>query len=64
LPTATYLIVEIGGNGFFYAYSRSASPQIVIDESLAKSLNVLVSVVEAKNTGQQPLYNQYEIEIN
>jgi len=60
LPVATYLILEIGGNGFFYAYSRCASPQIVIDEIVAESLNVLVSTVEVKKTCQQPLY----IEIN
>jgi len=50
LPTTTYLILEIGGNGFFYAYSKGASPQIVIDEIVAKSLNVLVFVVEIKKT--------------
>jgi hypothetical protein len=58
LPTATYLILDIGGNGFFYAYFRGPSPQIVIDEIVAKSLNVLVSVVEVKKTCQQPLYTQ------
>jgi Holliday junction resolvase len=64
LPTATYLILEIEGNGFFYGYSRGASPQIVIDEIMAESLNVFVYVVEVKKTCQQPLYTQNEIEIN
>jgi hypothetical protein len=56
LPTATYLILEIGGNGLFYAYSKGASPQIVIDEIVAESLNVLVSFVEVRKTCQQPFY--------
>ncbi|CAK9867770.1 unnamed protein product [Sphagnum jensenii] len=46
LPTAAYLIPEIGGNDFFYAYSRGASPQTVIDEIVPHSLNLLVSAVE------------------
>jgi hypothetical protein len=58
LPTATYLILEIEGNDFFYAYSKGASPQFVIDEIVAESLNVLVSAVEVKKTCQQPLYTQ------
>ncbi len=58
LPTTTYLILEIGGNGFFYAYSRGASPQIVIDEIVVESLNVLVYVVEVIFFCQQPLYTQ------
>ncbi len=56
LPTAAYLIPEIGGNDFFYAYSRGASPQTVIDEILPHSLSLLVSAVEVKKTCQQPLY--------
>jgi len=64
LPTATYLILEIGGNGFFYAYSRGASPQIVIDEIVVEPLNVLVSIVEVKkNLSTTTLYPN-EIEIN
>jgi hypothetical protein len=58
------LKLEIGGNGFFYAYSRGASPQIVIDEIVVESLNVLVSALEVKKTCQQPLYTQNEIEMN
>jgi hypothetical protein len=42
----------------FSAYSRGASPQIVIDEIVAKLLNVLVSTMEVKKTCQQPLYTQ------
>jgi hypothetical protein len=49
-PTATHLIPEIGGNGFFYAYSRGSLPQTIIDEIVPKSLNVLVSAVEVKDT--------------
>jgi hypothetical protein len=56
LPTAAYLIPEMGGNDFFYAYFRGASPQTVIDEIVPDSLNLLVSAVEVKETCQQPLY--------
>jgi hypothetical protein len=33
---------------FFNTYSRGVSPQIVIDEIVVESLNVLVSIVEVK----------------
>ncbi|CAN5962746.1 unnamed protein product [Sphagnum jensenii] len=46
LPTAAYLIPEIGINDFTNAYVEGASPQTVIDEILPKSLNVVVSVVK------------------
>jgi hypothetical protein len=41
---------EIGGNGFFYEYSRGSSPQTIIDEIVPESLNVLVFAVEVKET--------------
>jgi hypothetical protein len=56
LPTAAYLIPEIGINDFTNAYVEGASPQTVIDEILPKSLNVVVSVVKVKETCQQPLH--------
>jgi hypothetical protein len=56
LPTAAYLIPEMGINDFYYAYSEGVSPQTAIDEILPKSLNLVVSAVEVKKTCQQPLY--------
>jgi hypothetical protein len=46
LPTAAYLIPEMGINDFYYAYSEGVSPQTAIDEILPKSLNLVVSAVE------------------
>ncbi|KAH8936382.1 hypothetical protein BDL97_17G081500 [Sphagnum fallax] len=46
LPTATYLIPEMGINDFYYAYSERVSPQTAIDEILPKSLKLVVSAVE------------------
>ncbi|KAH8936380.1 hypothetical protein BDL97_17G081400 [Sphagnum fallax] len=46
LPTAAYLIPEIGINDFTNAYVEGASPKTTIDEILPKSLNVVVSAVE------------------
>jgi hypothetical protein len=56
LPTAAYLIPEMGINDFYYAYSERVSPQTAIDEILPKSLKLVVSAVEVKETCQQPLY--------
>jgi hypothetical protein len=56
LPTAAYLIPEIGINDFTNAYVEGASPKTTIDEILPKSLNVVVSAVEVKETCQQPLH--------
>ncbi|CAK9220712.1 unnamed protein product [Sphagnum jensenii] len=46
LPTAAYLIPEMGINDFYYAYFEGVSPQNAIDEILPKSLNLVVSAVE------------------
>jgi hypothetical protein len=56
LPTAAYLIPEMGINDFYYAYSEGVSPQTAIDEILPKSLDLVVSAVKVKETRQQPLY--------
>jgi hypothetical protein len=42
------LIPNIGGNGFFYAYFKSFSPQIIKDEIVPEPLNVLVFAMEVK----------------
>jgi hypothetical protein len=55
LPTAAYLIPEMGINDFYYAYTGGFSPQRAIDEIVPKALNLLVSAVEVKETCQQPL---------
>jgi hypothetical protein len=56
LPTAAYLIPEIGINDFNNTNFEGASPQTDVDEILPKSLNLVESVVEVKETCQQPLY--------
>jgi phospholipase/lecithinase/hemolysin len=46
LPTAAYIIPEIGANDFYNSYNRGLSPQDVIDMILPQSLSSLISAVE------------------
>jgi hypothetical protein len=51
LPTAAYIIPEIGANDFYNSYNRGLSPQDVIDMILPQSLSSLLSAVEVTKIG-------------
>jgi hypothetical protein len=61
VSNAAYLILEIGGNDFFYEYQKGVTPQFVSQNNVSNAVAALVSTVEVKETCSTTCPNKIEI---
>jgi len=61
VSNAAYLILEIGGDDFFYEYLKGVTPQTVIQNNVPNAVAALVSTVKVKESCSKTCPNKIEI---